>query len=410
MTPLQQLIVKNSEMRTRLSELGSNENLTDEQRAELESLRTEYQDNEQRQRALIVAGDEPAQPMETRDDSQGRELRRLLNRGSVGTMLQNMLTLRSEHEGPEQEIAKHYGLGTNQLPVTMLHNWERFTPLEKRAAVAVPTDVAAAQHETLDYVFPMACAAFLGVDMPTVPVGDSVYPVFSTSPVVASPAEGVSVAETDGIILSEVLTPGRLQASYRFSREDKYKFNMLESDLRDSLSMGISDGLDLQIVAGVNGLLGTSGLTARAGDAGAEAVFSDYRQLLYDADTIDGRYSGMASDIRMVMGPATYNHAGAVYRTANSDISALENLMMASGGVKASAHVPAPNAGHDQDVIIAKGMRRAMVAPLWMGLDIIFDEVTRAADGYIVLTAVALYSVKIIRADDYQRRTVQVAS
>ena len=410
MTDYQRLILRASEIRTSLSELAGNDDLTDEQRSQLEALRAEYQDNEQRQRACIVAGDEPPQPIETRDDSQGRELRRLLGRGSIGTMLSNMLNLRSEHEGPEQEIAKHYGLGANQLPVTMLHDWERYTPLQTRAAVAVPTDVAAMQYETLQYVFPMACAAFLDVDMPTVPVGDAVYPVFTTSPVVASPAEGVTVAETDGIILSEVLTPGRLQASYRFSREDKYKFAMLESDLRDSLSMGISDGMDLQIVAGVNGLLGTSGLTARAGDAGAEAVFSDYRQLLYDADTIDGRYSGMASDIKMVMGQASYNHAGSVYRTANSDISALENLMMASGGVKASAHVPAPNAGHDQDVIVRKGSRRAMVAPLWMGLDIIFDEVTRANDGYIVLTAVALYAVKIIRADDFQRRTVQVAS
>ena len=84
--------------------------------------------------------------------------------------------------------------------------------------------------------------------------------------------------------------------------------------------------------------------------------------------------------------------------------------MMASGGVKASAHVPAPNAGHDQDVIVRKGMRNAMVAPLWMGLDIIFDEISRANDGFIILTAVALYAVKIIRADDFQRRTVQVAS
>ena len=110
----------------------------------------------------------------------------------------------------------------------------------------------------------------------------------------------------------------------------------------------------------------------------------------------------------MVMGPAAYNHAGGTYRTANSDISALENLISNSGGVRASAHVPIPDAD-DQDVIVRKGMRRAMVAPIWMGLDIIYDELTKAAEGEIVLTAVALFAVKIIRADDFQRRAVQVA-
>ena len=124
--------------------------------------------------------------------------------------------------------------------------------------------------------------------------------------------------------------------------------------------------------------------------------------------TIDGRYASMSDDIRMVMGPATYAHAGSVYRTANSDISALENLMTNSGGVRTSAHVPAPSV-NDQDVIVRKGMRRAMVQPVWIGLDIIYDELTRAAFGEVVLTAVALFSQKIIRADDFQRRAVQVA-
>ena len=33
------------------------------------------------------------------------------------------------------------------------------------------------QQEIIDYVFPQACAAFLGVDMPTVAVGEAVFPV-----------------------------------------------------------------------------------------------------------------------------------------------------------------------------------------------------------------------------------------
>ena len=183
---------------------------------------------------------------------------------------------------------------------------------------------------------------------------------------------------------------------------------MLETDLRESLSMGIMDGLDAQIVAGTNGLLGTGGLTARAGDAASEATFPTYRGLVYDSETVDGRYSGGGEDIRLAIGPATYAHAGGTYRTANSDISALENLMMATAGVRVSAHIPVP-ATNDQDVIVRKGARRAMVAPLWMGLDIIYDEITSAATGHVILTAVALFAVKILRGADFVRRVIQVA-
>ena len=50
-----------------------------------------------------------------------------------------------------------------------------------------------------------------------------------------------------------------------------------------------------------------------------------------------------------------------------------------------------------------------MVAPMWEGVDIIYDEVTQAKKGQIVLTAVLLYAVKILRADGFQHRKVQVA-
>ena len=406
MTDLQQLILRASEMKGRLAELGGVAEPTEEHIQEIDSLRNEYRGNEARQRALMLSGDDVPDPIETRDNAEGRDLRRLLVRANMGQMVDNIIA-RNAHSGAEAEIAAHYGLGGNQIPVTMLRNWES-QPLQTRAAVVVPTDVAAMENQSLDYVFPMSVASFLGIDQPTVPVGDSVWPVITTPPMVAAPAEGATVAETDGIITSEVLQPGRLQASYRYSRESAYRFGMLETDLRESLSMGIMDGLDAQIVAGTNGLLGTGGLTARAGDAANEATFPTYRELVYDAMTVDGKYAGGGDDIRLAIGPATYAHAGATYRTANSDISALENLMMATAGVRVSAHIPVP-ATNDQDVIVRKGARRAMVAPLWMGLDIIYDEITSAATGHVILTAVALFAVKILRDADFVRRVIQVA-
>ena len=233
MTDLQQLILRASEMKSRLAELGGIAEPSEENIAEIDALRGEYRGNEARQRALMLAGDDVPEPIETRDDAEGRDLRRLLVRGNMGQMVDNIIA-RAAHSGAEAEIAAHYGLGGNQIPVTMLRNWET-QPLQTRAAVVVPTDVAAMENQSLDYVFPMSVGSFLGIDQPTVPVGDSVWPVITTSPVVAAPAEGANVPETDGVITSEVLQPGRLQASYRYTRESAYRFGMLETDLRESL-------------------------------------------------------------------------------------------------------------------------------------------------------------------------------
>ena len=50
------------------------------------------------------------------------------------------------------------------------------------------------------------------------------------------------------------------------------------------------------------------------------------------------------------------------------------------------------------------------VAPIWEGVTIIPDEVTKAATGEIVLTAVMLHAVKVLRSDGFVHRKVQVAA
>lgn len=409
MLPLQKLELRSSEIKSRLSDLAAMDGeLSEEHRSEMERLVNESKDIETRRRALLVAGDGPPPAIETRNDAQGGDMRRLLARGNLGQMLVNIAE-QKPHEGAELELQQHYGLSTRSIPLAMLRRFDDL-PLETRAAATIPSTVNSMQHESLRFVFPMSQSAFLGIAQETVPVGDAIFPVLTSDLTVTTPARTAAGVETTAVFSAEVLTPGRLQASLRYTREDKARFLMLDSDLRENLSMGISDGMDFQVIQGVNGLLGTGGLTVRAGDGAALATFSTYRGLLYDAATLDGRYTGMAGDVRMLMGSATYSHAGGVYRTANSDYSAVENLMMQSGGVRISANIPAP-ASDVQAVIVAKlGMqRRNFVSALWENVGIIFDEITAASTGEVILTAVALFAVKIIDFAGFEYRSIQVA-
>ena len=82
--------------------------------------------------------------------------------------------------------------------------------------------------------------------------------------------------------------------------------------------------------------------------------------------------------------------------------------MAVTGGVRVSAHVPAV-AANKQNCVIRLGMRRDMVAPIWEGVEIIFDELTMAKTGEIVLTAVMLHAVKILRAAGFYKQQLQHA-
>ena len=83
---LQSLELRASEIRSRLSNLGGMEELSDECRAEVDTLRKEYDTIETRSRALKIAGDAPVTPLEVRS-SEGRAFRELVNKCERGKYL-----------------------------------------------------------------------------------------------------------------------------------------------------------------------------------------------------------------------------------------------------------------------------------------------------------------------------------
>ena len=92
-------------------------------------------------------------------------------------------------DGREAEIQKHFGLGANQVPLAML---------ETRAVTPAPTNVGTDQMAVIPGVFPQSVAAFLGVDMPTVGVGEHVFPVLTKNAEVGTPAENAGPGRDHG--------------------------------------------------------------------------------------------------------------------------------------------------------------------------------------------------------------------
>lgn len=400
MTPLLTVQLKQSKARTALSEhLAIAEDQRGEDWAGELSKRTEAVASLEREyQAALLLEDQPAERREQAPEE--REWRDLVRRANVGEMV-DCIIAHAAYTGANEEVRSQLGLDGNMIPLSLLRE------IERRAVVTSPGEVGQGQQPITPYVFPASVAAFLGIDMPSVGVGEAVFPVLTSELDVHTPAPGAAAAETTGTFSVDVLSPARLQASFFYNREDRARFAGLDTALRENLSAGLADGLDAQIVAGPNGLLTGTNLPNNAADGTAD--FAKYVSgLAYGR--VDGRYASTTAALRIALGAQSYAHAGGVYRNASVDRTALDRLMELTGGVRVSAHVPAA-AGDPakQNALVRLGMTRDAVAPTWEGVTIIPDEITKAGEGQIVLTAVMLFAVKVLRKDGFHKQELQIA-
>ena len=398
MTNLQRIQLRISEVRSRLNEITGleGEAFTDEIRAEAETLTTEFRDLEIKHRAAIVADETETREIRAQfgDDPESRELRALQERFDVGRVFESLIEKREITDGPEVELQKHVGIGSSQIPLDVLR-------LERRAVTPAPANVGATEQPVVMPIFSEGDAAFLAVDMPRVASGEAVFPVMTTRPAVGGPhTDSTAVGETTGAFAAEVLEPSRLQASFFYKRTDAAKFRGMSESLRQALNMGLTESLDKevidQIVSDVNRT-----------DATGTDTFGSYRSKLIYA-LIDGRFASMESDMRALVGASTLTHMSGLYRGNTADDSAVDSVRRISGGLRVSPHVAAV-AASKQDAIVRRGMRRDMVAPLWEGITLIPDEVTKASSGEIVITAVMLAAFKVIRTGGFSRPETQHA-
>ena len=400
MTDKQKVEVRLSEVKKGLNELGSKTELSDEDRAQFDKFKTEYGDLEVRHQALIISEGEP-EKKETRATPEEKEKAELEARCSVGKIFSFAMEHRSA-DGPEAELQKELGLSDNQVPLCLIR---RDAPLEKRAITPAPTNTGQTQSSIVPAVFPQGAAAFLGVDMPTVAVGDAVYPVLTNNTAAGDHAEAGSVDHTTGSFTADVLTARRIQASFFYSREDRARFAGMDEALRMNLNDALSSGLDKYILTKTD-----LGLLDEGTDptAGTEETFATYRAAIFGR--VDGRYALSAMDVCMLVGGDTYTHMAGEYRGNSADDSALDSLQRVSGGVRVSAHVAAKTGANVQQAVVARGKQyRHAVAPIWEGISLIPDEVTKAQTGEIVITAVMLMAFKVLRTAGFKRHAFKLA-
>ncbi len=271
-----------------------------------------------------------------------------------------------------------------------------------------PADVGQSQHPIIPQIFPRGVASFLGVGIPTVPVGEQTYTVLTTGATVGTPAKGADQDESTGAFTATVLSPKRAQASFFWSIEDPARLAGMEAALRQNLRQAMSSKFDGLLLGDTDEGLLAGGLTA-PGYPAAVAKFGDYKSAV--TAQVDGKYASMPDGVRLLIGAETYRHSEGVYRVANNGTneSGFKVMSRKSGGVRVSDHVAAA-ASNDQGAIAARRINAMhAVMPIWRGITLIPDNVTKAKSGQLVLTAVALWSLKVLRSDAFSRLKFKLA-
>ena len=411
MTRSQKLILELDEKKTKLAKLlDSNEGTA----AEIKALgdRIEALTNG----GLIAAAQRLEQgeadgAVENGYDGETLELQALMGRPVVG----EIIAAASKGQAPQgaaREAQQAVNASENEIP------WGALLPESFRAADAAtsgPATTPIRQNPIIARLFSRTAAAFLGVMFPSVPVGQASYVALATGPDAAPKAKGAAVdaaAATWGV---KTMSPTRLTARYLYRQEDALLTEGLEQALRMDLAGTLGEQLDAQVLAGdgvapnVAGFFDAdSGLTVPA-DAGAEATVSDYINVL--TDVVDGKVAGMESEVRILLGSATFKHAGRKF-IDNTDKSALMHLREMARGVQVSSFVPAV-ASKNQLVLTASPERNAgyAVAPMWgAGPQVIRDNITGAASGEVALTILSFFNFAIVRTDGYKLHKRQVAA
>ena len=418
MTNAQRLELRASEIRQRLNELSGMDELTDETRSEMDNLSVEYADVERQRRAAILAGDAPELPEPEPQGSEQREIDALIERAEIGAYLRGAASGVSVG-GAERELRQAI-LGDadeSYMPIDMLMP---LGELETRADAS--TDVSASiqhtQRNIIGRIFAETAGAYLGVQRPSVPIGDSHYYTLTGGTTADVRSDGVAIDAAAATFTEKSVSPVRATARYLFGVETTARIRGFEEALRADIRAVLGDKLDslalngqarnpadtsmTEISPAIEGII--SQLTEPT-DPSAVALWDDYLRLYFSQ--VDGKTSMDGSNVRLLVNPDTYKHASLVQIATSGNMLRRE---LPSGRFRTSANMPITDATNSIATALTytASARTGYVQPVWRGISLIRDVYSKAAEGQVALTAVMLTGAAMVDASQYGRHKVKI--
>ena len=415
MTKVQRLELRASEIRQRLNELSGMAELTDETRSEIDTLSIEYADVERQKRAAILAGDTPSETPEPESgDAETREIDGLIERAEIRKYLVSAAQGVSV-DGAEKELRQAI-LGENapetDMPIDILRPLAG--GLEQRADAS--TDVGSAiqhnQQNIVGRIFAETSGAYMGVQRPSVPVGETHYYALTGGTTADVRSDGVAKDAEAATFRTKSVEPIRATARYLFGVETPARIRGFEEALRADIRAVLGDKLDLLALQGQAAVANTSpafegiiSALADPNDPTTEATWTDYLSLY--PSRVDGKLSMDGSNVRLLVNTDTFKHAQMLQIATSGELVRRE---IPQGRFRASANMPDTASTIATLLSYTATPRTGFVQPVWRGISLIRDVYTGAAEGQVALTAIILTGAAMVDASLYGRHELKIAA
>ncbi len=397
---------RQSEIRQKLAALAGKEKPTDDEAREMGELDKEYQTNETRFRAALIAENTERRAagaeLETRSDRQFADLVAGFEMRQVVLHLDEGRNLSGQTAEVVQELRNKGGY--RGLPVP-------WAALEQRAGetVASGTPNPMETRPIIDRLFPASVAARMGVQMISIDSGAVEWPV-TTSAVTAGWADGETAnvaGPTAYATTDKALSPDHnLGVQMRITRKTlKQSGEALEAAIRRDMNGAMGAELDKAIFrgTGANGQpLGiitgaaTYGITATAvDDLAAWGPFRLAVQRFLTANAATG-----PGDVKALIRPEVWGYMDGALISGTA-MSEWDRFKANVGEIVMSANALAAPAGTPAATTAILATTAGGVAPafvgLWGAVDVIRDPFSDAQSGGLRITALSTVDVTVAR-------------
>ena len=427
MTPSQRLAIEQSEKRERVNALLSKDELTAEERAELDPLRTRLQEIEPEYRAAMAAEGEDLESAKRENGGITPEFRERLSLRAKAS-ISNFLTAAARGrlpDGAEAELAAAAGVKGIPIELWDIPEERAADGSEHRAVTGAPGTVGVNLDPIRPAVFANSIAARLMVEMPRVQSGTFASATIDTSQSAEAKTKGDAIAATAGTFSVTTATPKRISARLELTLEDIAAVGQqnFESILRQNLALALSDSLDTQMINGSGVAPNLAGffnrLTDPAAPGAAVATFDDFVGAF--ADGVDGLWGNTVSEVAIVAGVDTYKISAKTFRDiAAADLGAesfADYAMRLYGGWWTNKRMPAAAANIQQAILCRKGRSamgasmgmRTAVCPHWgeVTIDDIYSGAASAQRSFTM--HVLLGDVILVQPDAYAQVSFRTA-
>ena len=405
MTPLKLAENRLGEIAIRLTELAGVDDLTEEHRSELATLRAETAELETKAIALRTA--EGIQtPIEHRDGGEGREFRQLVEDADFGKYVAAALGNRGVTDGAEHELNQALGIAERRFPLRLLAG----NRIEERAAI--DGDAQGNQQTWLDRLFSTTAAGAVGISFRPVAAGVAAFPVTTAGG--DSAQRGRNEAATEGtytVAVTEV-KPARRAVHGIYSIEDDARLPGLGDAIERDMRMAMTEGVDLAVFKGDTGANeNTADITGMQTASISEITLTQANKVdAFDtiekfAGLIDGKHAMGASDLMVVASVGANQLWMATQANANRN-ETVAQIMMGNGinwTTRGGIETATANGDFGAYIGLGRGIDGAGLACVWEDGQLITDPYSGAKEGAVQLTLNYLWQLAFPRTDNFRR-------